>query len=263
MRRASLVMIPIVMLLVLASCADDDGSGASAGGGDLEGVTWILDEASVIGFSADAPDEARATIRFEDGQVGGTAFCNQYGGSYEAGDDGTLSIELGAMTQMACEEPIGSMEGPYLEALGQVTGFTVNGDTLELTRADGDPLTFTAEQPLPLEGTAWRLDGISTGTDAVSSTLAGTEITATFGDDGTLSGSGGCNTYNTTYAVDGEELTVDGGIMSTKMACEQDVMDQEAAFLAALAETSSYEIQGSTLTLSDANGGFLLSFVGE
>jgi heat shock protein HslJ len=160
MRRARLAMIAIVivMLLVLASCADDDASGASAGGGDLEGITWILDEASVIGFSADAPDEARATIRFEDGQVGGTAFCNQYGGSYEAGDDGTLSIELGAMTQMACEEPIGSMEGLYVEALGQVTGFTVDGDTLELTRADGDPLTFAAEQPLPLEGTAWRLD---------------------------------------------------------------------------------------------------------
>lgn len=263
MRCARLVLIPTVLLLVLASCADDDGSGGSSGSGDLEGITWILDEASVAGFSADAPDEARATIRFEDGQVGGTAFCNQYGGSYEAGDDGSLSIELGAMTQMACDEPIGSMEGLYVEALGQVTGFAVDGDTLELTRGDGDPLTFAAEQPLPLEGTAWRLDGITTGTDAVSSTLAGTEITATFADDGTLSGSGGCNTYNTTYAVDGEELTVDGGIMSTKMACEQDVMDQEAAFLAALAETSSYEIQGSTLTLSDADGGFLLSFVGE
>jgi heat shock protein HslJ len=78
-----------------------------------------------------------------------------------------------------------------------------------------------------------------------------------------LSGSGGCNTYNTTYAVDGEQLTIGGGIMSTKMACEQDVMDQEAAYFAALAEAASYEIQGSTLTLSDADGRFLLSFVGE
>jgi heat shock protein HslJ len=263
MRRARLVVIPLALLL-LASCAEDDGPGGSGdGGGQLEEITWILDETSVAGFSTEAPDEARATVRFEDQKVGGTAFCNQYGGGYEAREDGSMSIELGGMTQMACDEPIGSMEGLFVEALGEVTGYAVDGDTLQLTRDGGDPLSFTAQQPLPLEGTAWRLDGITTGTDAVSSTLVGTEITATFAEDGTLSGSSGCNTYTTSYTVDRDALTIDGAIMSTAMACEQDVMDQEAAYLAALVESAGFEIQGTTLTLLDADGGFLLSFVGD
>lgn len=259
MRRARIVLIPIVLLL-LAGCAEDDGT-AGDGGGAFEGITWILDASSAATLG-EAPDDARATIRFEDGQAGGTAFCNNFGGSYEA-DGGSISIELGAMTQMACEEPLMSLETAYVAALGEVTGYEASDDTLTLTRDGGSALTYSAEQALPLEGTAWRLDGISTGTDAVSSTLAGTEVTATFADDGTLSGNGGCNQYNTGYTADGDELTIDAGIMSTKMACEPDVMDQEAAFLAALPETASFEIQGSTLTLSDADGGFLLSFVGE
>lgn len=259
MRSACLVLIPITML-VLSSCAEDSGSGAADGGGDLEGITWILD-ASAAAELGDAPEEATATIRFDGDQVGGSAFCNSFGGAFEAGDDGSMSIETGAMTQMACEEPLMSLETAYVAALGQVDSFEVGDDTLALSRDGASTLTYTAQQHLPLEGTAWRLDGITTGADAVSSTLSGTEVTATFGGDGTLAGSGGCNTYSTGYTVDGDALTIDGGIMSTKMSCEQDVMDQESAYLAALAETATFGIEGSTLTLSDADGSFLLSFV--
>jgi len=259
--RAVRIPVSLMILATLASCADDDGGAEPQGGDDLEGITWILDDTSVADLIDDDPGQARGTIRFADGDIGGTAFCNMYGGTFEAGDEGSLSLQLGAMTQMACEEPIGSLETAFIAALGEVTGYSVGDDTLALTRADGPALTFSAEQPLPLVGTAWRLDGITTGTDAVSSTLAGTEVTATFAADGTLSGNGGCNQYNTSYTVDGDALTVDGGIMSTKMACEQDVMDQEAAYLAALAETAAFEIEGSTLTLSDGDGASLLSFV--
>lgn len=260
--RPARILITLLALAVLASCADGDPS-SPRGGGDLEGITWILDDASVADLIDDDPGQARGTIRFEGGDIGGTAFCNMYGGTYEAGDDGSMTLTLGAMTEMACEEPIGSLETAFIAALGEVAGYSVGDDTLALTRGDGSALTFSAEQPLPLEGTAWRLDGITTGTDAVSSTLAGTDVTATFAGDDMLSGNGGCNRYNTGYTVDGNALTVDGGIVSTKMACEQDVMDQEAAYLAALAETAAFEIEGSTLTLSDADGAFLLSFVAD
>ena len=259
--RAVRILVSLMILATLASCADDDGGAEPQGGGDLEGITWILDEGAVLFLGDGEAVEARATIRFEDGEIGGTAFCNMYGGTYEVGDDGSLSLHLGAMTEMACEEPVGSLETAFIAALGEVTGSTVGDGTLELTRDDGPALSFTAEQALPLVETAWRLDGITTGSDAVSSTVAGTEVTATFAGDGTLSGNGGCNTYNTGYTVDGDALVVDGAIATTKMACEPDVMDQEVAYLAALAETATFGIEGSTLPLSDADGGFLLSFV--
>lgn len=254
------LLIALVALATLVSCADDDGGSDPRGGGGLEGVTWILDDASVAAFSDDAPDGARATIRFEGENVGGSAFCNQYGGTYEANDDGSMSIQMGAMTEMACQEPLMSMETSYVAALGEVTGYSLGEDTLSLTRSEGAALSFTAEQPLPLEGTAWRLDGIATGTDAVSSTIAGTEVTATFAGDGTVSGSGGCNRYNGPFTVDGDSIEI-GPVASTKMACEAQVSDQEAAYLAALDEAATFEIQGSTLTLLGADGGFLLSFV--
>ena len=259
-RRVGFVWIPIALLL-LTSCAKDTGTGGSDGGSGLEGVTWILDTSSSADLG-EVSDEARATVRFEDNEVGGTAFCNHFGGTYEAGADGSLRIEIGAMTEMACIEPLASLEIAYIEALAGVTAYEVTGDALTLIRDAGPALTYAAERSLPLVGTAWRLDGMMSGADAVSSTIAGTEVTATFADDGTLSGRGGCNRYETGYSMDGDALTIADGIMATKMACEPDVLDQESAYFVALAGAASFEIQGSTLTLLDEEGGFLLSFVG-
>lgn len=258
--RPARILISLSILAMLASCGDDDGGSPSQGGGALEGVTWILDDASVADLADGDPGGARGTIRFEGGDIGGTAFCNMYGGTYEAGDDGSLALQLGAMTEMACEEPIGSLETAFVSALGEVTGYSVGDDTLALTRGDGPALTFSVEQPLPLIGTVWRLDGIATGTDAVSSTLAGTEATATFAEDGTLAGNGSCNSYNASYTVDGDAIEI-GDVASTLMACEPDVMDQEAALFEGLSRAVSFEVEGSTLTLLDAEGSFLLSFV--
>lgn len=253
------ISIALVAMLTLAACADD-GS-ASQGSGELEGVTWILDADIADDLVGEPSGEARGTIRFDDGELGGSAFCNMFGGTYEAGDDGSMTLTLGAMTEMACEEPAMSLETAFVEALGAVTGYEVGDDTLTLIRDGGDALTFSAEQPLPLVATEWRLDGIATGTDAVTSTLAGTEATATFDGEGRVSGNGSCNQYGASYSVDGDSIEIGGDVMSTAMGCEPDVMDQEAAFLSALQRSATFSIEGSTLTLSDDEGVFLLSFV--
>jgi heat shock protein HslJ len=61
----------------------------------------------------------------------------------------------------------------------------------------------------------------------------GTVVTAYFGSDGTLSGSGGCNNYSTTYELAGDQLSVASPIASNMMFCETG-MNQESAYLAAL-----------------------------
>ncbi len=78
----------------------------------------------------------------------------------------------------------------------------------------------------------WMLVGYG---DATNPTVVeeGTVVTALFGADGNLSGSGGCNNFSTSYKLDGDLLTVDGPIASTMMACERG-MNQEAIVLAAL-----------------------------
>jgi len=83
-----------------------------------------------------------------------------------------------------------------------------------------------------LKDKLWMLVGYG---DAANPTVVeeGTVVTALFGADGNLSGSGGCNNFFTSYELDGDALTVDGPVASTMMACERG-MNQESVVLAAL-----------------------------
>jgi heat shock protein HslJ len=244
--------------LVLSACADEPPARGPDEEPELEGITWILDGSSIAALEAEAPGDARATIRLENGEAGGTAACNLYGGTYEVGGDGAISIRVEGMTEMACDEPVMALEAAFVDAIGRVTTYRFDGEDLVL-EGGGPALRFTAERPLPLEGTAWRLDGIAGDGDTVSSVLAGTEVTAAFDTEGRLAGSSGCNGFGAPYTVEGDAIHV-GEIASTAIGCEPDVMAQEAAFLDALRRAATFRIEGSTLTLHDASGAFLLSF---
>jgi heat shock protein HslJ len=246
-----------IAALLLAACADEPS--APGPHRQLEGVTWILDASSVDALEPDAPDDARATLRLEAGQAGGTAACNLYGGTYELGDDGTVSIHVQGMTEMACDEPVMALEAAFVDALGHVSSYRFETEDLVL-EGGGPALRFSAERALPLEGTPWRLDGIGSGGDTVSSVLAGTEVTAIFDGTGRVRGFGGCNEYGGGYETDGEALTI-ADVASTQIGCAADVAEQEGAYLDALGRTASFDIEGSVLSLLDDDGGFLLSFV--
>jgi heat shock protein HslJ len=249
--------VVVTLALALAGCADEPAPRRSAP--ELEGVTWILAATSVDALAPDAPGDARATIRLEEGEASGTAACNPYGGRYEVGGDGAISIGVEGMTEMACDEPVMALEAAFVDALGRVVSYRFDGEGL-LLEGGGPALRFSAERSLPLEGTEWRLDGIGGDGDTVSSVLSGTEGTAMFDREGRVAGSGGCNGYGAPYTVEGEAIQV-GEIAVTAIGCEPDVMAQEAAFLEALGRAATYRIEGSTMTLHDAAGGFLLSFV--
>lgn len=266
MRRVGVAIASCALLMSFACSSNSSSSGGSSPGGDLTGVAWVLDDASMMTLVDSVPNDARIDIAFDGTQVHGRSACNTYGGSYEANsDEGTLTISQLAGTQMACGNLM-DLESAYLAALGDVTGYQVTGDQTGLLLTGGTAaLTFVPEapmQPLPLEGTAWTLTTIATpDTQAVSSTIAGTKVTALF-DTGSVSGSGGCNGYNGAYESDGSSLTF-GGMASTQRLCEQDVSDQEQVYFAALDATASYAIEGDQLTLSDAGGQMLLQFSGR
>jgi heat shock protein HslJ len=111
-----------------------------------------------------------------------------------------------------------------------------------------------AESP-SLEGTEWVLVTLRGETP-----LPDTAPSAEFSAD-QISGSTGCNTYFGTYEVSGGELSI-GDVASTEMWCmePEGVMDQEQAFLAALASVASYRLAGERLELLDGTGGVILLF---
>jgi heat shock protein HslJ/uncharacterized protein YraI len=142
---------------------------------------------------------------------------------------------------------------------GAATGATVShvfaqagvyNVTLAVSNAAGQTsqaaLTVQVSAPppaaLPLEGTLWTLQG----------SPPAAPITATF-QQGQISGSGGCNTYNGSFTIFGADITI-GALTVTNQSCDQAVMDQETFYLARLQVVDRYEIQGSQLQLSGRIG---------
>ncbi|MGD8491109.1 MAG: META domain-containing protein [Anaerolineae bacterium] len=106
-----------------------------------------------------------------------------------------------------------------------------------------------------LQETRWAL--VTLGGDAL---LPGTAPSAEFSAD-QISGSAGCNTYFGTYDASGSEMTI-GDVAHTEMWCvePEGVMDQEQAFLAALASVTGYRLAGGRLELLDESGSVILIF---
>jgi len=107
----------------------------------------------------------------------------------------------------------------------------------------------------PLEGTMWVLtSNASLGVD-----LGSVTVTALF-DAGTLSGSGGCNRYATTYEVSESSLTIPAPFAGTLKACPPAESAVESAYFQRLPRVASYSVDGNKLTLSDSSGKAILVY---
>lgn len=244
MKKMTLIIIFVsVGMLILTACA----SSGSQQGGDLTGKVWALTEL------AGNPPVAGTGISAEfaaDGKVSGSAGCNRYTGTYTvSGSNITFSSPM-ATTMMMCEQAVMDQESAYLKALGEAKTFAVNGEQLTLTAGNGTQLVVYAAQSQDLAGSNWEATAYNNGNQAVVGVLEGTSLTASFGEDGTLSGNSGCNQYTGEYKVNGGEITI-GPLASTMMMCSdpEGVMDQEAQFLAALQTAANYRIEGNVLEL--------------
>ena len=93
--------------------------------------------------------------------------------------------------------------------------------------------------------------------------LPGTTITAEFSEDGKVGGSAGCNNYNTTYSVNGNEIEFGEHAATTMMACPDPIMQQERDYLAVLMNTATFEIKDDGLILYDSDGTTLAVFAAQ
>ena len=194
------------------------------------------------------------TIAFDENRLHGTTGCNSYGGRFTL-DGTTLTIGEMEMTEMWCEGVM-DQEQAFVQVLMTAVSLTLNDDSLILHTPEGD-LTFQPPQEATLTDTIWVLGGIAQG-DAITNTWIDSEITAEF-KDGQLSGSGGCNTYSTSYETEGTSLTL-GMAVSTMMACDEEHNQREMEFFTALANVAQYEIRRNGLFLQDEAGNLLMTW---
>jgi heat shock protein HslJ len=252
----------LIGALAVAGCGSD---GSSDGGGAdvtlLEAADWqateIAGQAALSGAEA-----ADVTAVFAAGELSGSGGVNLYSVPYETAADGAMTISTAAATLMAGPPAAMEQEQAYFAALERVTAFSVTADSLMLTDEQGAVLVrYEDREPATLQGTTWEALAYNNGTQALVSLAADSQITAVFGDDGTLSGNASVNTYRTGYATSGETMTIDAAVATTKMAGPDDLMQQEAAYLTALPQSATYSIEGDDLWLRDAEGAALAHYV--
>jgi len=225
----------------------------------LEGTSWIL---TTLNGAEPLPDTT-ITASFEAGaNLTGTDGCNRYGARYQVNGD-QITITPGMSTMMACPEPIMKQATDYMAALESATNYQIQDDTLQLLDADGNAVVTFVAQPSTLAGTSWTVIGYNNGKEAVVSVIIGTELTAVFGEDGTVSGSAGCNDYNAPYEVDDDGNISIGPAATTRKMCSEPegVMEQESQYLAALGTAATYRMEADRLELRTAEGALAADFM--
>ena len=230
--------------LVVASAA------GAAGSSKLTGHVWLLTT-----LSGKAPLAGTSpTMAFAANKVSGSTGCNAYSGGYEAGVRTLRISQPVATTMKACTPPVSAQEKSFLAMLDKVRRYVVRGDTLTLRGSLGREVATLKAQSQELAGTSWRVTAYNNGKSAVMSVAAATKLTAAF-SKASVSGSGGCNTYDATYTAAPPKISF-GPIAATRKNCPTPagVMSQEGAYFAALGTAQTYVVEGSTLELRTGSG---------
>jgi heat shock protein HslJ len=237
-------------VLLLAGCGDPGapaGPATGDGGGAADGPhgQWILAD------GVEMVEGYPITMDVADGQVGGTAACNSYGGAVRV-DGETFEVGDVSRTAMGCpDEGVHDSESAYLDALMAVDRHERDAEQLVLTGPDiqlrFDPVA--PEEDAALTGTEWRLESLLSGggpDGTASSTMA--EATLRLDDDGSFAANDGCNTLDGRWALDGDVLRLDA-VTTTDMACP-DVAQQTEQVATVLQGEPTVAHEGRRLTLT-------------
>ncbi len=271
----------VAFLIIVAACLFSVGYSGLAGtppddanrvAEPLAGTAWGLvafraDNGSVV---APLPGAEPLIIFGESGTLSGSAGCNLYSASYRI-NGSTISVEPIDVTgaHSAAAQGLVQQESRYRELLVAAASYQIEGDRLVLSGPSGkDLLVFErSDQPesVPLLATEWRLTHYTTGGGStVASPVPGTNVTLVFDDDGTLSGSAGCNAYSAPYQVNETGIVVER-VIATKTSCTEPagIMEQEGAYLDLLRSAAGYRLVGDTLAVIDGNGRAILFYEAE
>lgn len=223
----------------------------------LEGTRW-----QVVSYNngqqamAGVLPDTRLTALFEDGSVGGSSGCNSYNGGYSINRN-QISIGPLASTMKMCAAPDGIMEqeAAFQNAMQSAATYRIIASRLELISDSGElAAVFTVAESASLEDTPWTVISYNNGRGGVVSVIIDTEITMLF-SDGVVGGSAGCNTYNGSYELNEDQITV-GPLANTERACAEPegIMQQESEFLAALQSAATYTIDGDRVDMYFEDG---------
>ena len=252
MRSRSIATL-LAFIALLSACSAGPGSG-----GVLEGTDWILRSYEQDGALVLVPETEYADAEFTANKISGFSGCNNYNARYRSGGR-TLFISQPSVTLMACAEASMTFEQTYLQLLDSSRFYTANRQSLTIYDSIGSTvLVFDAAPRNPLLG-KWQVDSFETAPNSVSAVLPDTDIDVAFGI-GSVGGFAGCNSFSGTYGTNGNVVRI-GRLATTRVACAQEIMDQETAFLEALQGAALIDTRATSVNLTDLGGSLKVALV--
>ena len=126
------ILIAVLMCLSILGCKDETTIKKSSP--SVKGVEYVL---------MNTPNDATITLTFsgEDNRYFGKVL-NNYFGSYEMQNNGSLHLSGAASTMMAGPRDLMQLEQDYFIKLSKVIGYEISGDILTLHLSDGQTLVY-------------------------------------------------------------------------------------------------------------------------
>lgn len=256
--RFAMVALPTSLIFAACGGSSTDPTASLAGQWEIEQI------ANGSGVLTAPVAETSPFVAFSDVEMPGSAAtgnsgCNTFSGGVEIGEDGGFEAGDLVMTLMGCPGDLGEQDRLIIGNMTAATTWSAESDTATLS-AKGSVLLALRRIDTSLEGSAWAVIGINNQTGGSQSVVIGTEPTLWFRADGRFTGTAGCNDMNGSYGVDEETIEI-GQLVTTRMFCQspEGVMDQERNMAVALNNAATYEVDGFSLNLRDADGHTVLN----
>lgn len=225
----------------------------------LEGTKWAL-----ISLNGQPPLQGSGALVgfFADRYMEGTSGCNSFGVDYVIHGREFQLAEI-HRTRFTCEVPPGIMpqDEAFFEALAQIAAYEATEGRLAFQDATGATILVYAPKLPPtvdpaLQGTEWALTQLRGEV-----LMAGSYLQLTFRPEG-FGGFAGCNHYGGEYQAANEGILQFSQAALTAMDCyePEGVMDQEQAYMEALAQARAYRLDGDRLEIQDGAGETILVY---
>jgi heat shock protein HslJ len=222
----------------------------------LGGERWYLESYGLVGSPSivGASDAPSVEFSADLDQIRGHVGCVCFGAAVTI-DEPKIKLSCVWSTSSYCGS--GQSANPYwfLAALGDAESYALQDDRL-LIHYDGGShcLTFRNDRAEELAGTGWILESYGPA-NSPTPPLPDTLITLSFSDDlAEVHGGSGCNLYGREVTLTGRAIEW-GVSLSTMMYCSPDpIMDQEHAYVSALASSDRYDLVDDQLILFYGGG---------
>jgi heat shock protein HslJ len=125
------ILVIFILAIGLAGCGEGDSP-------QMEDITWVLESYGEPGNTNPALEETEITVLFDSarGEVGGSAGCNGYGGTYELDGNELTFPGPFILTMMYCNEQINDQEKEYTSILQDAASYEIKGGKLTIYCGD-------------------------------------------------------------------------------------------------------------------------------